>query len=113
MTLTASLMASMSHDHLLSAVEAELDPMTTTDIERELVKRLDAFQQYVPLIKALDDAGLDAGDMQDIAEAMADHYCHTPADLRAKLERADKFYDIAAEAGDVISRINDLINQTL
>lgn len=112
MALTASLMASMSHDHLLSAVEAELDPMTSTDLERELVKRLDEMLEWQDVIDAIEAAGLEANDIRGIAEAMADNSCDTPADLRAKLECADKFYDIAAEAGDVISRLSELVSNT-
>lgn len=113
MALTASLMASMGDAHLISAIEAEADPMTQTDAERELIRRLDGWIKYEPLIEALEETGLDADDVLKIVEALHDHYCDTPSDLRAKLERADKFYDIANDAGDVISRLNALVTETL
>lgn len=113
MALTASLMASMSDDHLLSAIDAELDPMTSTDLERELAKRFAESLEWQPLIEAIDKAGLERADMQVIAETMADFNCDTTDQLRAKLERSDRFYDIASKAGDVISNLNDLVKQTL
>jgi hypothetical protein len=52
-------------------------------------------------------------DFHALKEVMADFYIDSLAALRSKLERSDKFYDIAIDAGDVISRLNDLINSTL
>jgi len=52
-------------------------------------------------------------DIKAIAELLDDHNATGLKVLRQKLERADKFYDIANDAGDVITRINTLITETL
>lgn len=102
---------------LLAHFEATRDPLTTTDIESEIAKRFDALleaeEAREPLDEILAKHNFDDGDLADILEIIDEHYCDSPGVLRQKLKRADAFYDIANDAGDVIARLNDLINNTL
>ena len=104
----------LSDAELVRYAEAVRDPLTTTDLEIELCQRLAQADDLAPLRDLADALGLETpDDFQALKEVMADFGIDSPATLRAKLERADKFYDIASDAGDVISRLNDLINTTL
>lgn len=102
---------------LLRHVENERDPLTSTDAEIELVERfnalLDEHQRLAPVIKLVDDLGLDDEQIALLGDTFEDFHLNDVIDLRTKLERSDKFYDIASDAGDVIVRLNDLINTTL
>jgi hypothetical protein len=113
--LTEQLMAAMDDRHLLSAADAETDSLTSTSLERELIKRLDRLleerDQYAPVIAKVEDRNITAEQMDEIFAAMDEFNCDDHIDLRAKLERADKFYDIASDAGDVIERLSTLVNE--
>lgn len=105
---------SLSDAELVRHAEAVRDPLTTTDLEIELCNRLADIDDLEALRDLADALGLETpDDFQALKEVMADFHIDSPADLRSKLERSDKFYDIASDAGDVISRLNDLINATL
>lgn len=105
---------SLSDVELVRHAEAVRDPLTTTDLEIELCNRLADALDLEALRDLADALDLETpDDFQELKEVMADFQIDSPADLRSKLERSDKFYDIASDAGDVISRLNDLINSTL
>ena len=105
---------SLSDAELVRHAEAVRDPLTTTDLEIELCNRLADTDDLEALRDLADALGLETpDDFQALKEVMADFDIDNPAALRSKLERSDKFYDIASDAGDVISRLNDLINSTL
>jgi hypothetical protein len=105
---------SLSNAELVRHAEAVRDPLTTTDLEIELCNRLADTDDLEALRDLADALGLETpDDFHALKEVMADFYIDSPAALRSKLERSDKFYDIAIDAGDVISRLNDLINSTL
>jgi len=115
--LTAQLMANMDDDYLVAALHAEANAMTSTDIECELLARFENLlaerAEREPLEAAVDSAEIDTAEVPKILEALAEFNCWSESDVRQKLERADKFYGIANDSGDVISRMNDLINSTL
>jgi len=105
---------SLSNAELVRHAEAVRDPLTTTDLEIELCNRLADTDDLEALRDLADALGLETpDDFQALKEVMADFHIDSPAALRSKLERSDKFYDIASDAGDVFSRLNDLINSTL
>ena len=105
---------SLSNAELVRHAEAVRDPLTTTDLEIELCNRLADTDDIEALRDLADALGLETpDDFHALKEVMADFYIDSLAALRSKLERSDKFYDIAIDAGDVISRLNDLINSTL
>lgn len=105
---------SLSDAELVRHAEAVRDPLTTTDLEIELCNRLADTDDLEALRDLADALGLETpDDFQALKEVMTDFDIDSPAALRSKLERSDKFYDIASDAGDVVSRLNDLINATL
>ncbi len=111
-------LTSLSDAELVRHAEAVRDPLTTTDLEIELCNRSAGWADALDALDALRDLadalGLETpDDFQALKEVLANFHIDSPADLRSKLERSDKFYDIASDAGDVISRLNDLINSTL
>ena len=125
--LTANLMASMGDEHLIAALRAEIDPLTSTSIEIELLNRFEKVLQHSSIIDLVEEHEINDSEITALGEALAigianlsatvallDEFSATePGTLREKLERADKFYDIAGDAGDVIARLNDLVNSTL
>lgn len=127
--LTANLMASMGDQHLIAALRAEIDPLTSTSIEIELLNRFEKVLQHSSIIDLVEEHEINDSEIAALGEALAigvgianlsatvallDEFSATePGTLRDKLERADKFYNIAGDAGDVIARLNDLINSTL
>lgn len=107
----------LSDRELLAHFLATRDPLTTTDLEAEIGKRFEALIEPDELHDVMgaiaDELGIEtACTAQALRDALSDHYIYSPESLREKLARADKFHDIAADAGDVISRLNDLINTT-
>ena len=111
----------MDHTALSRLTDRELllhadnarDLFTTTDIEIELATRFARLVGLAEIEDAVTNFDIDVADIPAIAEALNDHNATELKVLRQKLERADKFYDIANDAGDVITRINTLITETL
>lgn len=92
------------------------DSLTTTDVEIEFMQRFENLLQrddeITPLREAIDKSELAFDDVETVFDTLAEFNVTTPDELRQKLERADKFYDIANDSGDVFSRLNDLVNTT-
>ncbi|NLX17398.1 MAG: hypothetical protein GXY45_10590 [Ramlibacter sp.] len=81
--LTPSLMQSMSLQHLLAAAHAEIDPLTSTPLEHELLRRLDDMAKYETLIDSAIDNEAVTVDMLDVL----DHFCFADGeDLRKALQ---------------------------
>jgi hypothetical protein len=128
MALTAQLMQSMDDDHLVMALRAEIDPLTSTAAEIILLDRFETLlDEKNPALDAvfadyeIEAEGLQAvceshpaslKEMAELLQVLSDDDIHTPDQLRAKLERSDKFFDIATDAGDVLSRLADLAKTT-
>lgn len=116
MALTAQLMASMDDGHLVQALYTELDPLTSTDAERELLARLERLLEHRQVVALVEEYEINHDEIADLAATVAlleEFHATEPGTLRAKLERADKFYDIANDAGDVFTRLSDLVDNTL
>ena len=127
--LTAQLMAQMEDEHLAAAARAELDPLTCTPLEIELLDRFDRLLESKQIIDLVEEheisadevnaigqalgAGVGIAELTAIVRVLEEFNTTDERALRKKLERAEKFYHIANDAGDVISRLNDLINTTL
>ena len=103
----------LSDRELLLHADNTRDPLTTTEIEIELTTRFAHLVGLAEIEDAVKDVGIDVADVPAIVELLNDHNATELAVLRQKLERADKFYDIAQDAGDVIDRINALITSTI
>ena len=120
---------SLSDAELCAHVDATLDSMTSTEIERELLKRLEARVEHdtTPLIQLAEEFDIDPealravleahpGDLNDYKALLAklsDYDIHTVAQLEEQIERSRKFYDIANDAGDALARLAALAAETL
>jgi hypothetical protein len=60
-----TLLAGLSDAHLCARAHAELNPLTSTTLERELLARLEAAELFRPLIDAL--AGLELDELTPVA----------------------------------------------
>jgi hypothetical protein len=117
MPLTPELMKLMDNGHLIAAVRCELDPLTSTPLELELLNRLEAALDtaidFSPVSDEMEAQGIEQTELIEMIKALEDHYVIDAASLREKLKRADDFYTIAADLqGDVLSRLNTLIQST-
>lgn len=94
----------------------QLDSLTSTDLERELINRLEAQQTEIDELRTLaaDSEALDdPAEFSKIVALLTEFNAPDAKTLRQKLERADKFYEIAEEAGDVFQRLTTLAEATL
>lgn len=107
----------LTDEELLRHVENERDALTTTDAEIELVGRFAALSDAPPLPadiqEALDSAGIEPMFLPELIKALDDFSATDTKTLREKLQRANDFYDIANDAGDVIARLSTLVSTTL
>lgn len=98
---------------LLTHFIATRDSLTTTDLESAMAERFESLlvaqEEREPIDTALDEHGIDDERLAEILKLLDEHYAFNPSVLAEKLERADKFYDVARDAGDVIHRLQDLI----
>lgn len=85
----------MDLNHLLQHAHMTAE----TPLEKALLARLENFEQYRGVIDLVEEkfGDTDPAYLQSIIEAMNDFACDDYIDLRAKLELADKFYDVARE----------------
>jgi len=98
---------------LLLHADNHRDPLTSTDVEIELANRFANLVELTEIDDAITEHGLERGDLRPLLELLNDFNATDLKALRQKLERADKFYDIANDAGDVIARLNTLVTETL
>lgn len=126
MALTAQLMANMDDGHLVSALHAELDPLTSTDTERELLARVERLLDEADddgIVKAAENYDLSAADITALGDALIVNADQTakllgaiggegyddPEALKADLELLSKFRAIANDMGDAATRLSQLI----
>lgn len=118
----------LSDAELCVHVDATVDAMTSTDVERELLKRLEArvAADSLPVTQIAEEFDIDPealralceshpGDMADFTAILAklnDYDIHTVAQLEEQIERSRKFYDIANDAGDALARLAALAAET-
>lgn len=118
--LTAQLAKSMDDEHLLVSARAEIDPLTSTALELELLERferlLDEASEHKPVADLLEEyeAVMEShpASLKDQAALLAllnDQDIHEPDQLKALLDTSDKFRALANDAGDFFTRLNDLV----
>ena len=125
--LTAQLMKSMDADHLVASARAEIDPLTSTALELELLDRLekllDEQSANQPVAELLEEYEVSTDDMKAVIEShpaslkdqaallslLNDQDIHEPDQLKELLEFAAKFRALASDAGDLFTRLNDLV----
>lgn len=125
--LTAQLAKSMDDEHLLASARAEIDPLTSTALELELLERferlLDEASEHKPVADLLEEYEVGTDDMRAVIEShpaslkdqaallslLNDQDIHEPDQLKALLDTSDKFRALANDAGDFFTRLNDLV----
>ena len=125
--LTAQLAKSMDDEHLLASARAEIDPLTSTALELELLDRferlLDEASEPQPVADLLEEYEVATDDVKAVIEShpaslkdqaallslLNDQDIHEPDQLKALLDTSDKFRALASDAGDFFTRLNDLI----
>lgn len=119
----------LSDSELAAKAHTELDTLTSTDLERELLQRFEDQLAWKPIFDLVKDtyantaesaieelpqvlkqvADLECvGELPELVKALQDHNIDDIKVLREKLERADKFYDLAREAGEAFSMLANL-----
>ena len=125
--LTAQLAKSMDDEHLLASARAEIDPLTSTALELELLDRferlLDEAIEHKPVADLLEEYEVATDDVKAVIEShpaslkdqaallslLNDQDIHEPDQLKALLDTSDKFRALASDAGDFFTRLNDLV----
>lgn len=125
--LTAQLSKSMDDEHLLASARAEIDPLTSTALELELLERferlLDEASEHKPVADLLEEYEVGTDDMKAVIEShpaslkdqaallslLNDQDIHEPDQLKELLELDAKFRALANDAGDFFTRLNDLL----
>ena len=126
--LTHSLMAQMDHGHLIAAVHCEIDALASTDLERELLARLEAALDAHDgaLVQTAEAYDFTAKDIKVLGEALIEDTAvtvallnvlgaagiHDPEALKSRLSLANQFYALADDAGDVFARLAQLTTTT-
>jgi len=123
-------MRSMSDAHLASAARAEIDTLTSTPLEVELLGRferlLDEASTDQELYLVIADFDITGEALRALCEAhpasltditamltmLNDLDIHEPGDLRRQLDIAAGFETLATEAGDIFARLNNLTTET-
>jgi hypothetical protein len=126
--LTAQLAKSMYDEHLLASARAEIDPLTSTALELELLERferlLDEASEHKPAAALLEEHEVGADDVRAVIEShpaslkdqaallslLNDQDIHEPDQLKKLLELAADFRALANDAGDFFTRLNELLN---
>ena len=125
--LTAQLAKSMDDEHLLASARAEIDPLTSTALELELLDRferlLDEASEHKSVADLLEEYEVATDDVKAVIEShpaslkdqaallslLNDQDIHGPDHLKALLDTSDKFRALASDAGDFFTRLNDLV----
>ena len=128
--LTAQLAKAMDDEHLLASARAEIDPLTSTALELELLDRferlLDEASEHKPVADLLEEYEVGTDDMRAVIDShpaslkdqaallslLNDQEIHEPDQLKALLDTSDKFRALANDAGDVFTRLSELAAST-
>ena len=127
----------LTNEELARHADLALDPLTSTDLERELLKRfedqLTENRVNAALLTVIDEFGMEISDTKDIEEIQAalqfahdynlktvrsllelasEHDIDTAALLQPRLELADQFDQIREDASTVIADLNKIFNPT-
>ena len=106
--LTAQLMKSMDAEHLIASTRAEQDALTSTPLELEL---LDEYEVSTDDMKAvIESHQATLKDQAALLSLLNDQDIHEPDHLKELLEFAAKFRTLASDAGDLFTRMNDLVS---
>ena len=125
--LTAQTMALMDDEHLLASARAEIDPLTSTPLEIELLGRfeslLDEQVEDEAMRALLEEYEPAADDLRAVMEShpasltekaallslLNDQDVYYPDQLAGLLDAITKFRALANDAGDFFIRLTDLV----
>jgi hypothetical protein len=123
--MTAQLMKSMDDHHLVASLYAEQDPLTSSAAEIELLTRFEALldEKDDELNEAVGEFAFEAKDIKALGDALIQNTSNTvalleaigqagiddPESLKAELDLAKKFRALVEDAGDVFTRLADLL----
>lgn len=123
--LTAQLAKSMDDEHLLASARAEIDTLTSTALELELLERFERLldERNGDINEAIGEFDFEAEDINALGDALILDTSNTvallkvigeagfdnPELLKAALELDAKFHALANDAGDFFTRLNDLL----
>lgn len=109
-------------EFLRVALDAQ-DPLTSTEVQDELLNRfermVEAGNEFEQIKARLAETGtyIDTEEgikgLVEFLHVANEHNCDDAEILKTKLKRADDFYDIADEAGDLIQRLAALAATTV
>lgn len=132
----------LSDSEFLRYANNQLDDLTSSDIERELLRRLEAtdtelfeaaseaeftadqltnlaqamegfpVQEVTQLLGVMLEADIDAKPLINILNVLDDAGITEPDELKEALGFATKFQAIANDAGDVLARLSTLVSET-
>ena len=121
----------LSNEELIRKAHTEIDNLTSTPLEIELIRRLEELTEWQPVLDVIQthyDSVKDCADFDDVLTnldtltriapmpellgAFEDHNVDDIKVLREKLQRADKFYDLAQEAGEAFTMLATLASAT-
>lgn len=120
--LTAQLAKSMDDEHLLASARAEIDPLTSTALELELLERFERLlaeaSENKPVDDLLEEYEVGTDDVKAVIEShpaslkdkaallslLNDQDIHEPDQLEELLELTTKFRALANDAGDFFTR---------
>lgn len=119
-----SALTHLSDEELLRAAYVEIDDLTSTPLELELLKRFAALvdEANSQIVQTADEYDLDADTLRKLGDALILDASNSAAllsavgeagydsaeTLKADLAMAEKFAALACDAGDVFSRLSTL-----
>lgn len=108
MDLTLAL---MDLNHLI----AHADMVAVTDLEHELLKRIEKLDnelaELATLTEFLDKSGLSVEDVREIWNEMVEYGCEV-GELRKMFKRADDFYDLVQDIkDDILPHLSKLVEE--
>ncbi len=132
----------LSDQEFLRFAHNQIDDLTSTDVEREALRRLEAtdtelfeaaseaeftadeltnlaqamegftVKEVTELLGAMLESSIDVKPLIEILKVLDDASITEPDELKEALEFADKFQAIANDAGDVLARLSTLVSET-
>jgi len=110
-------LTSLTNEELLAHGYTQFNTITGTDLEAELLRRfghlIDEVEELDNVVEVLDRHNLASAELTTMFELLDEFSVTDPKSLRQKLERADQWYELADEAGDLFSRLVGLQKSTL
>lgn len=98
--LTAQLAKSMDDERLLASARAEIDPLTSTALELELLDRFEQALEAVDDMRAvIESHPASLKDQAALLSLLNDQDIHEPDQLKALLDTSDNFRALANDAG--------------